>query len=276
MEENHRRFKEKNKTTNSNKVFIILTIIFAICFVIILALLIYKNSEYLSLEDKYDSIKKNSTGLNDLDSLVENIDSEATVYASADKKILIVEIPNYSDDTKKAKVDNIIKTVSDNLDNLPNSYSKFILLEKMNSDDSKDYYLYTSVYELPSMEEITDESMIYIDFVKFTTDALSSSSTSTSTDTSSTTSTENASNKGEDITLTAGNYVVGEDIKAGKYDAIAQSGKGNLFVRGTTSVNEMLGVTDSQYYIKNYNNITLKDGDTIEITSSLSVLFQAK
>lgn len=80
----------------------------------------------------------------------------------------------------------------------------------------------------------------------------------------------------EDVVLTAGNYVVGTDIKAGKYDAIAQEGKGNLFVRGTTRVNEMLGVTDHQYYIPNYNNIILKQGDSIEITSSLKVLFQAK
>lgn len=80
----------------------------------------------------------------------------------------------------------------------------------------------------------------------------------------------------EDVVLTAGNYVVGTDIKAGKYDAIAQAGSGNLFVHGTTRVSEMLGVTDSRYYIPNYNNITLKQGDTIEITSNLKVLFQAK
>ena len=80
----------------------------------------------------------------------------------------------------------------------------------------------------------------------------------------------------EDTVLTAGNYVVGTDIKVGKYDAIAQAGSGNLFVHGTTRVNEMLGVTDSRYYITNYNNITLKEGDTIEITSNLKVLFQAK
>lgn len=79
----------------------------------------------------------------------------------------------------------------------------------------------------------------------------------------------------EDTILTAGNYVVGTDIKAGKYDAIAQSGNGNLFVHGTTRVNEMLGV-DDEFYIPSYKNITLKDGDTIEITSSLKILFQAK
>lgn len=272
MEGNNRRFKKKNKTT----IFIVSFIILAICFAVILVLLIHQNKECSSLNSKYNSLKEKSKTLNNLATLVEDIDSEATVYSSASEEILIVEIPNYSDDTKKTKVENIIATVSNNLDTLPSTYSKFILLQKMNYGDSKDYYLYTSVYELPNMEAITDDNMMYIDFIKFTTDALSDSSTSNSTDTSSITSTDNTSNKGEDIILTAGNYVVGEDIKAGKYDAIAQSGSGNLFVYGTTSVNEMLGVTDSQFYIEKYNNITLKDGDTIEITSSLNVLFQAK
>lgn len=79
----------------------------------------------------------------------------------------------------------------------------------------------------------------------------------------------------EDIILTAGKYTVGEDIKAGKYDAIAQSGQGNIYVKGSTSVIETMGTTGT-YSILNYNNITLKEGDTVEITSTLNLLLQAK
>lgn len=80
----------------------------------------------------------------------------------------------------------------------------------------------------------------------------------------------------EDIVLTAGNYVVGTDIKAGKYDAIAQAGRGNIYVKGSSSVIESMGTTDDSYYLREYKNITLKNGDTVEITSKLKVKLQAK
>ena len=126
------------------------------------------------------------------------------------------------------------------------------------------------------MTEISNESKTYIDFVQFYLE--STGNASSQTNNSSTTNRPNTttSNKGEDITLTAGKYVVGEDIKAGKYDAVAQAGSGNFYVSGSTSVIETMGTTDSSFYLKNYNNITLNQGDTVEVTSKLKILLQAK
>lgn len=80
-------------------------------------------------------------------------------------------------------------------------------------------------------------------------------------------------------TLSAGKYTVGKDIKPGLFDAIAVSGHGNLFIHssgGSLKVNEMMGTTDPRWYIKKYSNISLSNGDEIEITSTLKIKFQAK
>lgn len=84
--------------------------------------------------------------------------------------------------------------------------------------------------------------------------------------------------KNKPIVLVAGNYVVGEDIEAGKYDLECESGSGNLFVRnafGKTKVNEIIG-KDESFYTRRYNNAELNEGDTIEITSNLKVKFTRK
>lgn len=88
------------------------------------------------------------------------------------------------------------------------------------------------------------------------------------------TETKTKSTSAQDVVLTAGKYVVGEDINVGKYDIIAQSGQGNIYI--PQKVNEVMGTTNDKYYLKNYNNVTLKNGDTIEISGQLKVKFQAK
>lgn len=45
----------KNKSSKSKNIFIILTIIFLICFLVTLVLLIYEHNEYITLKEKYDS-----------------------------------------------------------------------------------------------------------------------------------------------------------------------------------------------------------------------------
>lgn len=80
-------------------------------------------------------------------------------------------------------------------------------------------------------------------------------------------------------TFSAGKYIVGTDIESGKYDLLAISGKGNLFVRGGIygdSINEMMGVTNPEYYIPKYSNATLLSGQEIEITSTLTLIFDPK
>ena len=182
---------------------------------------------------------------------------------------VVVEIPNYTDNTKKSKKENIENTIKkySSSNKVLSNYSKFILITKINSDNTENYFYNINVYDLPSMVEDEEESKIYLDFVEFTKESLGSSSTSSSSNTTSTV-------KGEDIELTAGNYVVGEDIKPGKYDIIALSGSGNLYI--PQKVNEVMGTTDNNFYLKNYNNVTLNNGETLEISGRLKVKLQAK
>lgn len=201
---------------------------------------------------------------------IQSIDNEAVVYSSAGDNTVVVEIPNYKDETKKDKKENIINSIKAfaKKNRELNTYSKFVLITKTGTEDNPEYFCSTTIYNLPNMTENSALSKTYVDFVEITKVYANISSTSNNANIS--------TNKGEDITLTAGNYVVGEDIKSGKYNAIAQSGNGNFFVHGTTSVNEIVGTTDNKYYLKNYNNITLKNGDTVEIHGKLKLLLQAK
>jgi hypothetical protein len=80
-------------------------------------------------------------------------------------------------------------------------------------------------------------------------------------------------------TLTAGKYVVGRDIDAGLYDAIALAGTGNFVVTGGYTglkVNEMFGLGDADFYNSQFNNLDLEDGDEIEINSNLKIKFEPK
>lgn len=215
------------------------------------------------------------SGINEVALSVQSIDEEATVYTSAGGNTIIVEIPNYTDDTKKYKKEaiEILLQGYASEDGILSNYSKAIICTKINSEDNiQDYFLSTTVYSLPSMTQETEQGDIYIDFIEYTKQSLSTTSSSTTNTIE--------EQKGEDVTLTAGKYTVGTDIKAGKYDVIAQAGSGNFFVEGSTSVNEILSInaTDNANYgyIDKYTNLILEDGDTIELRSNLKVLLQAK
>lgn len=212
-----------------------------------------------------------TSGINKVAISVQNIDNEATVYTSAGGNTIIIEIPNYTDDAKKYKkeaIEALIKKYAEEDGELSN-YSEAIICEKINSDDNvKDYFLTTTVYSLPSMTEEAEKEDIYIDFLEYTKKTLNTTSSNTNNNS------EEA--KGEDITLTAGKYTVGTDIKAGKYDAIAQANSGNFFVSGSTSVNEILSAKNDGFGIPKYSNLILKNGDIVEIRSGLSVKLQAK
>lgn len=73
-------------------------------------------------------------------------------------------------------------------------------------------------------------------------------------------------------TLTAGEYVVGDDIVPGKYDFYASSGTGNLVVYGASGkllINEVFGVGDG--YTQSYSNAKLNARATIKISGDLRV-----
>lgn len=202
---------------------------------------------------------------------VQEVDNEATVYTSAGENTIIVEIPNYTDDeklTKKETIKKVLTKYANNDEGILSNYSKAVICTRINSDTNiEDYFLTTEVYELPSMTEKNELSDIYIDFVEYTKQSLKITSSNSNI---------SEEQKGEDITLTAGKYTVGTDIKPGKYDAIAELNSGNFFVNGSTNVNEILSARNDGFGIPKYSNLTLKQGDTVEVRSSLSVKLQAK
>ena len=74
--------------------------------------------------------------------------------------------------------------------------------------------------------------------------------------------------------LTAGNYEVPADVLAGKYDIVAVSGSGNFIVKnkdGHYDTSEMIGVDNDEFYIREYKNAKILEGNTIEISSTLKV-----
>jgi hypothetical protein len=72
-------------------------------------------------------------------------------------------------------------------------------------------------------------------------------------------------------TLSAGTYTVGTNIQAGTYDVFRQSGSGVVI---TKNMQEMFGNSDG--YIRQYKNLVLNYGDTVKITSDLTVNFDPK
>lgn len=76
------------------------------------------------------------------------------------------------------------------------------------------------------------------------------------------------------LLLSAGLYVVGEDIPAGKYDVTARSGSGNFMGSVASlslgSLNEILSA-DSGHGTSAYNGLRLADGDSIEIRGDLQI-----
>ena len=77
------------------------------------------------------------------------------------------------------------------------------------------------------------------------------------------------------FTLGTGQYVVGEDIAAGKYDCTATSGSGNFQGKvaslSYSSLNEILGTSGA--YSPSYQNLRLAKGDTITIKGNLVIKF---
>lgn len=77
-------------------------------------------------------------------------------------------------------------------------------------------------------------------------------------------------------TLSTGKYIVGTDIAAGLYNLEVESGTGLL--TGDLKdgyLSEMMGIMEGyeEYYSKTYKNLRLYNGDSLEITSGVSITF---
>ncbi len=82
------------------------------------------------------------------------------------------------------------------------------------------------------------------------------------------------------LLLSDGQYVVGEDIPAGKYDVSARSGSGNFMGEvaslGLLGLNEILSADPNGYGSLSYSNLRLQDGDVIEIRGDLQIRMDPK
>lgn len=83
--------------------------------------------------------------------------------------------------------------------------------------------------------------------------------------------TANKAEKGEEFSFSAGNYYVGEDIPAGRYDVKWISGIGNCITNGMIET-----FADSDSAIQSYSNLDLKKGEKIQVSGSLTIKFTAK
>lgn len=77
-------------------------------------------------------------------------------------------------------------------------------------------------------------------------------------------------------TLSTGKYTVGTDIAAGLYNLEVESGTGLL--TGDLKdgyLSEMMGIMEGyeEYYSETYKNLRLYNGDSLEITSGVSITF---
>ena len=50
-----------------------------------------------------------TSGINEIAMTIQDIDNEATLYSSAGGNTVVVEIPNYTDNTKKTKLNKLKK-----------------------------------------------------------------------------------------------------------------------------------------------------------------------
>ena len=83
--------------------------------------------------------------------------------------------------------------------------------------------------------------------------------------------TANTVEKGEEFSFSAGNYYVGEDIPAGRYDVKWVSGIGNCITNGMIET-----FADSDSAIQSYSNLDLEKGEKIQVSGSLTIKFTAK
>lgn len=77
-------------------------------------------------------------------------------------------------------------------------------------------------------------------------------------------------------TLSTGKYIVGIDIAAGLYNLEVESGTG--LITGDLQegyLSEMMGIMEGyeEYYSETYKNLRLYNGDSLEITSGVSITF---
>lgn len=218
-------------------------------------------------------IRKNSnTTMKEIDKIsteIKDIDDKATLYTLEEENAIILRIPNYSE-VSVAELNQMKEIIKNKSKTKLSNYSKFIMISDLEDYDNN--VTSVAVYNLPDMKFDTNLSKSYID----NSNLLENENNKRNVIDNNISESNLNQEKGKDIILTLGTYEVGTDIKAGKYDLIAQSGRGNVITKGSIYESIMLSVNETEYYSMKYNNLILGNGDIVEIINNLTVLFQAK
>lgn len=218
-------------------------------------------------------IRKNSnTTMKEIDKIsteIKDIDDKATLYTLEEENAIILRIPNYSE-VSVAELNQMKEIIKNKSKTKLSNYSKFIMISDLEDYDNN--VTSVAVYNLPDMKFDTNLSKSYID----NSNLLENENNKRNVVDNNISESNLNQEKGKDIILTLGTYEVGTDIKAGKYDLIAQSGRGNVITKGSIYESIMLSVNETEYYSMKYNNLILENGDIVEIINNLTVLFQAK
>ena len=218
-------------------------------------------------------IRKNSnTTMKEIDKIsteIKDIDDKATLYTLEEENAIILRIPNYSE-VSVAELNQMKEIIKNKSKTKLSNYSKFIMISDLEDYDNN--VTSVAVYNLPDMKFDTNLSKSYID----NSNLLENENNKRNVVNNNISESNLNQEKGKDIILTLGTYEVGTDIKAGKYDLIAQSGRGNVITKGSIYESIMLSVNETEYYSMKYNNLILGNGDIVEIINNLTVLFQAK
>lgn len=76
-----------------------------------------------------------------------------------------------------------------------------------------------------------------------------------------------------EIDLTGGNYTAGKDIPVGTYNLTATGGNGNVHSSNAFDggINEVMGTPADEYTLETFNGVSLKDGDILSLSGTVTL-----
>ncbi|MCI8309113.1 MAG: hypothetical protein HFJ45_02655 [Clostridia bacterium] len=146
------------------KKWIFLEILFIILIIAITAFVSIK--VYTANNDNSDSISTSASSkdaIKELELEIQAFYKDSTIYASGDKKILILELKNW-DNTENYKINMILNTIKAKMENKEfKTYNKLIEMTYFDEEISDGMKLYQKeIFSLPDLKE--EETISFVDF----------------------------------------------------------------------------------------------------------------
>lgn len=109
---------------------------------------------------------KNTSNIYAVAIQIQNIYNDATLYGSAGKKTLILELKNFDSTKNATEYRNIITTIKNHLDNELSNYKELVIIQYSDNDKEQKHMLITTTYSLPDFME--KENKAFISFESYT------------------------------------------------------------------------------------------------------------